>query len=89
MSIVFVNAYKVTRKYGGAEEGGWWYDHYECIQSVPTSEEHAETMRAYLLDQHKGIAYGNISSVRGGAELHVIVEEEPCERRTNQRPVYE
>lgn len=26
--FIFVSVYTVSREYGGAEEGGWWYDHY-------------------------------------------------------------
>lgn len=33
--IVYVNAYEVTRHYGGPEEGGWWYDAGTPIASVP------------------------------------------------------
>jgi len=24
--MLYVNAYRVSRAYGGPEEGGWWYD---------------------------------------------------------------
>jgi hypothetical protein len=25
--MYYVNIYEVSRRYGGPEEGGWWYDH--------------------------------------------------------------
>ena len=31
---IWVNTYIKSRHYGGAEEGGWWYDNYECIESI-------------------------------------------------------
>jgi len=33
--ILYVNLYRVTRHYGGPEEGGWWYDAGEPLASVP------------------------------------------------------
>ena len=32
----FVNVYKTGRAYGGAEEGGWWYDYGELYKSYRT-----------------------------------------------------
>jgi hypothetical protein len=37
--IQFLNAYDVNRIYGGAEEGGWWYDTGEPVASVPLRAE--------------------------------------------------
>jgi len=37
--IVYVNAYAVTRHYGGPEEGGWWYNRGEPLASVPIPAE--------------------------------------------------
>ena len=34
-ALLYVNAYEVTRHYGGPEEGGWWYNHHEPIASIP------------------------------------------------------
>lgn len=32
----YISAYKVSRCYGGPEEGGWWYDSYEWLKvSIP------------------------------------------------------
>jgi len=35
MVRVYVNAYLTDRRYGGPEEGGWWYDTGEPLASVP------------------------------------------------------
>lgn len=32
---LYLNAYRVTRAFGGPEEGGWWYDVGEPLASVP------------------------------------------------------
>lgn len=34
-SFLYVNAYSVTRNYGGPEEGGWYYNAFEPIASIP------------------------------------------------------
>lgn len=31
---VAVSLYEIERRYGGPEEGGWWYDDYTVIESV-------------------------------------------------------
>lgn len=88
--MVFVNVYKVTREYGGAEEGGWYYDHYRCINAVPcASGTHAETIQGHLERKYAPLAYGNISSVLGGAEIRVLIEGEPGESATTSKPIYE
>jgi hypothetical protein len=33
--ILFINAYLVTRHYGGPEEGGWWYNAGQAVTSIP------------------------------------------------------
>tara|TARA_R110002020_G_scaffold215083_1_gene422209 strand:+ start:3012 stop:3404 length:393 start_codon:yes stop_codon:yes gene_type:complete len=33
--LKYVNAYSVTRHYGGPEEGGWWYNRGYPLASVP------------------------------------------------------
>ena len=34
-SLLYVNAYSVTRHYGGPEEGGWWYNCHCPMASIP------------------------------------------------------
>lgn len=33
---MLVSKYNVTRHYGGPEEGGWWYDVYEYVDTLAT-----------------------------------------------------
>jgi hypothetical protein len=35
MHILYLNAYEVTRHYGGPEEGGWWWNLFTPLASVP------------------------------------------------------
>jgi hypothetical protein len=47
--VVYVNAYEVTRAYGGSEEGGWWYDVGEPLASVPLKVVAIDLLRASSL----------------------------------------
>lgn len=85
----FVNVYEVTRKYGGPEEGGWWYNNYNCIEVYPTREKNAEEIVKFLEKEHGDKAYGDIYSVLGGREIHVLIEDRPAQSETRERPRYE
>jgi hypothetical protein len=84
----FVNAYAVTRHYGGPEEGGWWYNHYDLIQAVPCDPEDVPKIRDYLATQHADVVHGDIYSVLGGCDLQILTEKEPGESATIERPRY-
>lgn len=85
----FVNVYVVDRRFGGHEEGGWFFNNYKCIETYPTREENAEKVVEFLENEHKDKAHGNIYSVHGGQEVEVIVENRPAESQTNEKPHYE
>lgn len=87
--IVFVNSYKVTRHFGGQEEGGWWYNNYECIESIPVRNKYSKLMEQESINNHKNVKCGDIYSVLGGVELTILIEEKPCESQTTERPYYE
>lgn len=40
---VYLNTFEVWREYGGPEEGGWWYDAGQPVQSVLVSQDDLET----------------------------------------------
>jgi hypothetical protein len=84
--VRFVTAYEVTRHYGGPEEGGWWYNWYEPIESIPTIRP--EVVKSHLMEKHEGRVHGDIYSVLGGTAVSVIIEDEPAENRSTERPVY-
>jgi hypothetical protein len=124
-TLVYLNAYEVTRHYGGPEEGGWWYDHREPVASIPipamvheghqenscrhcdgvragiindtycdwsfhilpVSDDHVEFFEAYLEELYGNRREGDISSVLGGLDIRIVLEENPGER--TGRPQYE
>ncbi len=50
----FVSVYKQERAYGGAEEGGWWYDVLELVDSKPVAtRQAAEVVRTFLEEKYK------------------------------------
>jgi len=53
---VFVTLYDRTRRMGGHEEGGWYYDYYEVIDSHSANNyPHAEKIAKYLYNKsHRG-----------------------------------
>jgi hypothetical protein len=89
MMKVYVNVYRVTRHFGGHEEGGWYYNNYDCIECVPTKNKYSDEIKEELERENAHKAHGNIYSVLGGAEIHVMIEQTMKESETKERPYYE
>jgi len=130
-ALMYVNAYSVTRHYGGPEEGGWWFNANEPLASIPIkatsqpghddicyqchrarmgtlddnlepikmckwgfhlvteSPEQVEDFKQHLQEIYADVDDGNIYSVCGGSELHVVIEDHPGERQPQSKPRYE
>lgn len=52
--IEYVNVYEITRCYGGPEEGGWWYDEGEIVESHGpfTDQETADKFMLALCEKY-------------------------------------
>lgn len=94
----FVGAYRVTRCYGGPEEGSWWYNWMEHLASVrvPSTETNQRGIEdtiyeaaAKQLEAEYGSGEGNIYSVNGGYEISIEVEDAPGDQETTRKPSYE
>ena len=86
----WVNVYYITRHYGGPEEGGWWYDRHECVESIECkSEDEAEIKKQALKKEHQDENFGNIYSVLGGQVVQVAIEPYQAHTETVGRPQYE
>lgn len=88
----YLGIYTVDRNYGGPEEGGWYYDWYDHVESVVTtglSDAAVEAQRGLVKAKHAEKAWGNISSVLGGLEIRVLIEDEPGHYQSLERPRYE
>ena len=89
--VCCVTVYAVTRHYGGSEEGGWWYNWYEPVCSVPLlqpgSSEEIEEIRAFLRPRFQN--EGDVYSVRGGTAYAFCDEYQSGENKSDRRPRYE
>jgi hypothetical protein len=86
---VYLNVYDVTRHYGGPEEGAWYYNAGELVETIETTEEKCDEVRVQLLEKHKDRNQGDIYSVLGGVLLEVQVDDTPGENWPSKRPHYE
>lgn len=93
-----LGVYTVTRHYGGPEEGGWWYNQLEHVESVEAASDIDPTRAALaaiditreaLAAKHADLQYGDIYSVLGGQQVQVLIESTPGEWQTTERPRYE
>lgn len=85
---VFVNVYFVTRHYGGPEEGGWWYNWYECEETVQTTGKNAYEVKEALEKKYEDYKQGDIYSVLGGVDVEVLIEDEPAQSESKEVPHY-
>ena len=98
----YVNAYAVSRAYGGPEEGGWWYDIGVPLASVPVHvaatdaeiEEIKHNLERVLLSQdviapHEIEGVDRFSMCGNGDDLVICIEEETAKVYPDRRPHYE
>jgi hypothetical protein len=89
---LFVNAYEVTQGYGGAEEGGWWYDCGEPIASIPVRSEAEAFAAIERLTEFCVDRYGDerpYYSAAGGYDARIQVETRFARPFPTERPHYE
>lgn len=98
----FISAYAVSRMYGGSEEGGWYYDHYDYIEGLkaPTDirKKQAEQKLHKWYDHYQQVGYrrdgstyklNRFSSIGDGEDLEILREKELGENQSHERPRYE
>jgi hypothetical protein len=87
--------YEIDREYGGAEEGGWWYDTGRLVRSfklVRNEEKAVQTMdRANrLLKRLQRNKRSESSVIYSGGRHRVYVFADTAPRRfPEERPYYE
>lgn len=87
---LFAGVYAVSRHYGGPEEGGWWYNWYEHLESTgPVKHCRIRPKLDALEAKYSGEKWGDISSVRGGKDIVAFSEKYPGSQATRHRPHYE
>lgn len=90
---VYCNVYLWDKAYGGAEEGGWWYDTYtpvpeQCRQHATEEQaaQHLETVIAWA--QAENAERYEPSSVLSEGHYVARLEAWPAEDIPAQRPQY-
>jgi hypothetical protein len=84
---VWVNVYHITRRFGGHEEGGWYYNWRSLEDSIHVHYDEAHIYEAKMKEKH-GEGHGNIYSVNGGVEVDICIEANRGESRDTERPYY-
>ncbi|HUU88866.1 MAG TPA: hypothetical protein VMX17_14095 [Candidatus Glassbacteria bacterium] len=88
--IKYVNAYAETRCFGGQEEGGWWYNCGEPLDSVSvTSYNEFVQWKKNLVVKFKDQEWGDIYSSTGGMRVKIVLEDKPAEAWPLKKPTYE
>ena len=89
-NIVFtVSVYKVTRHFGGYEEGGWYYDWNELQESKNVLWEDALKQQNLFEKKYDSMKHGDISSIKGGVDYQVFIEAIRHENQSTETPIYE
>lgn len=91
---VYLNCYMVRREYGGAEEGGWWFDAGEPVESVryANMKEASAAMAEFEKKWNQANIdedYIDIGSVRSNGEYQVRMEYKFAEAYPTEKPHYE
>jgi len=86
-SRVYVNLYGVTRRYGGPQEGGWWFDVGAPIECHPIrgSMVRALNVADWIQDRLDAIRKGQ---GRRAPVIVALAEEHPARPWPVQRPRY-
>lgn len=87
---VAVSVYAVTRRRGGPEEGGWYFNSFEHIFTHPgrVKARKALAIRRRLFLRFADQEHGDIYSSRGGREISVSADRWPGEQSAKHRPAY-
>lgn len=86
----YVTAYTVERHWGGPEEGGWYYDWHDFLDTVlvaDLAEDQQEAHRQALAEKYENLANGVLRDPEG-REVRVFFERYPGEFRSTVTPAY-
>lgn len=91
MRLLYVNVYEVDRRYGGPEEGGWWYDVGVVVKKMPVLASKGPRLLARVRSwcQRMNEAERNRFSTIGTPDFEVALTDEPGENFPTERPRYE
>jgi hypothetical protein len=88
---MFITEYAKDLRYGGAEEGGWYYDGFTFIKTRPLPKR--KGLRVARLLERRAVAENKLRrpyrSVRSDDHVHVEVEKCAGALEFQRRPHYE
>ncbi len=79
----FIGIYEVERRYGGPEEGGWWYNWNTHIASVPVLKDRRESSKWV---ERKVPRWANRGYRRWERGLWLYREARKAQYQTRRRP---
>lgn len=91
----YLNVYRVEQSYGGPEEGGWWFDTGEPLESVVVdSKEQEEQIHAvlktrYAPDPDDRERSRGRTSAAGGYDISICTEYQFAQFFPQEKPRYE
>jgi hypothetical protein len=91
-NVKYVSIYETTRHFGGHEEGGWWYNWHEWLESHNVENltiEKLHELEDNLMIKYDDLKEGDIGSVLGGTDLTIFEEDFPMQYQTKCKPKYE
>lgn len=95
-TLYFVSEYSVDRRYGGPEEGGWWYDWWDFVtvrevfrDHQPDANAHRDALQAAQNQRDAESGERNRFSVIGTPDTVYVTEEQPGSMQSTERPHYE
>lgn len=83
---VIVSVYRVCRCYGGPEEGGWYYDAYEHLESKVVRPSQVKRIMGYFRDMFPS---ADLNSVMTMYDHYICREDVKGKYTTRKRPYYE
>lgn len=97
MPLYYIHKYEISQRYGGLEEGGWWFDYEQPIEDwVPlavTDEDAAYDMcRLFNEQEHarrEGLRYGYTSVLSHREEFFTFTVTESVIPDQPRVPHYE
>jgi len=89
--VRFVNVYRVDRCYGGPEEGGWYYDAGEIVEThIVVGEQAARLLsNALIAGRFSNEGSRGLGSVLSAGEWRICVEDCPGENFPKEAQRYE
>jgi hypothetical protein len=90
----YVNVYLTDKAFGGAEEGGWWFDTGEAVRAIPCHTERRARRIAAWVDRilaawNKRDDRREPSSVLCEGYYQAFIERKPAKNFPTARPHYE